>query len=106
MVTLIYFIDLVYRQDPALMRPGRFDRLLYVEPPDQKAREEILRIRMGKMSVGPDVDIAQIAQVVSCIYLSEQHAIPTLSCCRRRDVLELKLLPCVKKPPCSPCESI
>ena len=51
------------------MRPGRFDRLLYVAPPDQKAREEILRIRMGKMSVGPDVDIAQIAQVVSSIRL-------------------------------------
>jgi len=47
--------------DPALMRPGRFDRLLYVEPPDQKAREEILRIRMKKMSVGPDVDISELA---------------------------------------------
>jgi ATP-dependent 26S proteasome regulatory subunit len=46
------------------MRPGRFDRLLYVEPPDQKAREEILRIRMKKMSVGPDVDIAELAAMV------------------------------------------
>jgi AAA family ATPase len=47
------------------MRPGRFDRLLYVEPPDQKAREEILRIRMKKMSVGPDADIAELAALVS-----------------------------------------
>jgi SpoVK/Ycf46/Vps4 family AAA+-type ATPase len=47
------------------MRPGRFDRLLYVEPPDQKAREEILRIRMKKMSVAPDVDVSELAAMVS-----------------------------------------
>ena len=52
-------------QDPALLRPGRFDRILYVGPPDQSAREEILKIRMRKMSVGNDVDVKEIAVMVS-----------------------------------------
>ncbi|KAJ7147538.1 AAA family ATPase [Mycena crocata] len=49
--------------DSALMRPGRLDRILYVGPPDQEGREEILRIRMKNMSVSPDVDITQIARM-------------------------------------------
>ncbi|KAJ7288451.1 AAA family ATPase [Mycena rebaudengoi] len=47
--------------DSALMRPGRLDRILYVGPPDQKGREEILGIRMKTMNVAPDVDISEIA---------------------------------------------
>ncbi|KAJ7069889.1 AAA family ATPase [Mycena amicta] len=47
--------------DSALMRPGRLDRIIYVGPPDQKGREEILRIRMKGMSVGSDIDIGEIA---------------------------------------------
>ncbi|KAF7291610.1 AAA family ATPase [Mycena chlorophos] len=49
--------------DSALMRPGRLDRLIYVGPPDQKGREEILRIRMKGMAVGPDVDVEKIANL-------------------------------------------
>ncbi|KIM36568.1 hypothetical protein M413DRAFT_449106 [Hebeloma cylindrosporum] len=49
--------------DSALMRPGRLDRILYVGPPDQTGREEILAIRMRSMTVGPDVDIRRIAEL-------------------------------------------
>ncbi|KIK98539.1 hypothetical protein PAXRUDRAFT_9477 [Paxillus rubicundulus Ve08.2h10] len=47
--------------DSALMRPGRLDRILFIGPPDQEAREEILRIRTKKMSVEPGFDVAKIA---------------------------------------------
>ncbi|KAJ3515828.1 hypothetical protein NLJ89_g1506 [Agrocybe chaxingu] len=49
--------------DSALMRPGRLDRILYVGPPDQTGREEILAIRMRSMTVGPDVDVRSIAEL-------------------------------------------
>ncbi|OBZ71344.1 ATPase family gene 2 protein [Grifola frondosa] len=49
--------------DSALMRPGRLDRMLYVGPPDQQGREDILRIRTRKMSVEPGLDLEQIAQM-------------------------------------------
>ncbi|WAQ89057.1 hypothetical protein PtA15_10A480 [Puccinia triticina] len=42
--------------DPALMRPGRLDRILYVGPPDAHSRAEILRINFRKMSVDPSLD--------------------------------------------------
>lgn len=47
------------------MRPGRLDRLVYVGPPDLQGREEILRIRLSKMSVDPVIDIPEIALLVS-----------------------------------------
>ncbi|KAJ7043985.1 AAA family ATPase [Mycena alexandri] len=47
--------------DSALMRPGRLDRILYVGPPDQSGREEILKIRMKNMNVALDVDVVEIA---------------------------------------------
>lgn len=47
--------------DAALMRPGRFDTILYVAPPDRDARREILRIRMGKMKISSDVDLEALA---------------------------------------------
>ena len=47
------------------MRPGRLDRILYVGPPDREAREEILKIRMRSMAVGPKVDVRAIAELVS-----------------------------------------
>lgn len=48
--------------DPALLRPGRFDRLLYVKPPDFKGRNEILEIYTKKMPLGSDVDIEKISK--------------------------------------------
>ncbi len=47
--------------DPALLRPGRFDRLIYVPPPDRKARLEILRIHTRRMPLSEDVDLEEIA---------------------------------------------
>jgi AAA family ATPase len=57
-------------KDSALMRPGRLDRILYVGPPDQKDREEILKIRTRTMSVEPDLNIKEIARIVSCCHFA------------------------------------
>ncbi|KAJ7505432.1 AAA family ATPase [Mycena galericulata] len=51
--------------DSALMRPGRLDRILYVGPPDQAGREEILGIRMKNMNVAADVDVVKIAHITA-----------------------------------------
>ncbi|WP_213979607.1 CDC48 family AAA ATPase [Sphingomonas sp. dw_22] len=47
--------------DPALLRPGRFDELVYVGVPDKAGRERILRIQTGKMPLAGDVDLAVVA---------------------------------------------
>jgi transitional endoplasmic reticulum ATPase len=47
--------------DPALLRPGRFDELVYVGPPDQTGRELILKIHTRKMPLAEDVDLVAIA---------------------------------------------
>lgn len=49
--------------DPALLRPGRIDRALYVGPPDFEARCAIIRIRLGRMSVSDDIDVEEIARL-------------------------------------------
>jgi cell division protease FtsH len=48
--------------DPALLRPGRFDRRIVVNRPDLKGREEILRVHIRKVSLADDVDIRVIAR--------------------------------------------
>ncbi|MCQ2416693.1 MAG: ATP-dependent zinc metalloprotease FtsH [Oscillospiraceae bacterium] len=48
--------------DPALLRPGRFDRQITVNYPDVKGREEILNVHKGKKPVGPDVDFKDLAR--------------------------------------------
>ncbi len=47
--------------DPALLRPGRFDRQVVVEMPDRRGREQILRIHTRKLVVAADVDLAELA---------------------------------------------
>jgi transitional endoplasmic reticulum ATPase len=47
--------------DPALLRPGRFDELVYVGVPDKAGRERILKIHTAKMPLASDVDLAAIA---------------------------------------------
>lgn len=47
--------------DPALLRPGRFDRQIVVNYPDIKGREEILKVHTRNKNVGPDVDLKTIA---------------------------------------------
>jgi len=48
--------------DPALLRPGRFDRRVVVNKPDLKGREQILAVHMRKTPLGPDVDPVKIAR--------------------------------------------
>src|SRR5256884_1227277 len=47
--------------DPALLRPGRFDRRVTVQPPDRRGRAEILRIHSRHVVLAPDVDLDQVA---------------------------------------------
>ena len=49
--------------DPALMRPGRFDRQIYVGQPDSKGREEILRVHSKNKPLGSDVKLEEIAKI-------------------------------------------
>jgi len=48
--------------DPALLRPGRFDRQIHVPNPDIKGREKILGVHARKVPLGPDVDLRTIAR--------------------------------------------
>ena len=48
--------------DPALLRPGRFDRQIFVSEPDLRAREAILAVHTRGKPLGPDVDIALVAR--------------------------------------------
>jgi len=47
--------------DQALLRPGRFDRRVAVQPPDRAGREAILKVHTRGLSLGPDVDLGRIA---------------------------------------------
>ncbi|MBL9005669.1 MAG: ATP-dependent zinc metalloprotease FtsH [Myxococcales bacterium] len=48
--------------DPALLRPGRFDRRIVVPRPDVKGREGILRVHARRVPIGPDVDLAVVSR--------------------------------------------
>jgi cell division protease FtsH len=47
--------------DPALLRPGRFDRHILVDRPDKKGREDILKVHLKGITVGEDVDVETVA---------------------------------------------
>ena len=49
--------------DPALLRPGRFDRHILVDRPDKKGREEILKVHLIKIKASKDVDVEQLANM-------------------------------------------
>ncbi|HAD19644.1 MAG TPA: cell division protein FtsH, partial [Lachnospiraceae bacterium] len=51
--------------DPAILRPGRFDRKVVVGRPDVKGREEILKVHCKNKPIGDDVDLKQIAQTTA-----------------------------------------
>lgn len=51
--------------DPAILRPGRFDRKITVAPPDVKGREEILNVHAKNKPLSDDVDLKQIAQTTA-----------------------------------------
>ena len=69
--------------DPALTRPGRFDRQIYVPLPDVKGRLAILKVHSRKVKLGPNVDLSRIAKatpgfsgadLAACINESALHA--------------------------------
>ena len=49
--------------DPALLRPGRFDRLIYIPPPDARAREEIFKIHLRGKPLDKDVDLQKLVSL-------------------------------------------
>lgn len=48
--------------DPALLRPGRFDEVVLVPPPDENARKEILKVHVGNMALDDDVKLKELAK--------------------------------------------
>ncbi len=48
--------------DPALLRPGRFDKLIYIKPPDLEARKEIFKIHLKKKPLAEDVNLEELAK--------------------------------------------
>ena len=57
--------NLLDRLDPALLRPGRFDRQVFVPPPDLKGRQEILAVHTRGKPLSQDIDLHRVAQHTS-----------------------------------------
>jgi cell division protease FtsH len=57
--------NLLEKLDPALLRPGRFDRQILVTPPDVAGREAILKVHTRSKPLGPDVDLTPLARQTS-----------------------------------------
>ncbi|KAL4182495.1 hypothetical protein AMTRI_Chr11g150400 [Amborella trichopoda] len=62
-VTVIAATNRPDKIDQALLRPGRFDRLLYVGPPNHRDREDIFRIHVNKIPCGSDVNLSELASL-------------------------------------------
>ncbi|GEM_PF-5459109 len=60
-VVVIAATDVPHEIDPELLRPGRFEKLIYVPPPDKDDRVEIFRIHTRNVPLDPDVDIEKLA---------------------------------------------
>jgi transitional endoplasmic reticulum ATPase len=71
--------------DPALLRPGRFDRLVYVPPPDRAARLEILKVHTRRMPLAEDVDLERIADATEGYTGADLAAL-----CREAAILALR----------------
>src|SRR6202035_4264145 len=69
--------------DPALLRPGRLERLVFVEPPDAAARGEILRTAGKSIPLSADVDLDEVAagldgySAADCVALLREAALPS-----------------------------
>ncbi|CEI69748.1 hypothetical protein FVEN_g7376 [Fusarium venenatum] len=66
--------------DPALMRPGRFDQLLYVGPPDEATREAIFKVHLRGLPLAPDVDIPKLSRLAEGYSGAEIKAICDETC--------------------------
>jgi cell division protease FtsH len=64
-VVVIAASNLLDRLDPALLRPGRFDRQVFVAPPDRQGRERILQVHTRGMPLAPSVDLDLVARQTS-----------------------------------------
>ena len=64
-VVLIAATNRVDVLDPALLRPGRFDRQIVVDAPDVRGREKILEVHSKNKPIGPDVDLPRIAKLTA-----------------------------------------
>jgi cell division protease FtsH len=64
-VVVIAASNLLERLDPALLRPGRFDRQVFVAPPDRGGRERILQVHTRGMPLAPSVDLDLVARQTS-----------------------------------------
>ena len=71
--------------DPALLRPGRFDRVIYVPPPDKEARKEIFKIHTRKMPLAEDVDFDRLADLTEGYTGADIEAV-----CREAAMLKLR----------------
>jgi transitional endoplasmic reticulum ATPase len=71
--------------DPALLRPGRFDRVVYVPPPDEKSRMMIFTIHTQKMPLAQDVDLDRLAKETEFYVGADIEAI-----CREAGMLALR----------------
>ena len=63
--------------DPAILRPGRFDRIVYIPPPDKKGRLEILQIHTRRMKLAKDVNLEKIAEMTEGATGADLKAIVT-----------------------------
>jgi proteasome regulatory subunit len=63
--------------DPALLRPGRFDRIIEIPVPDREAREKIFRIHTSKMKLGKDVELDNLAALTENATGADIKAIST-----------------------------
>ncbi|MFL0238912.1 AAA family ATPase [Mycobacterium sp. SMC-17] len=70
--------------DPALLRPGRLEKLVFVEPPDADARREILRTASKSIPLAPDVDLGELAgdldgySAADCVALLREAALTAM----------------------------
>jgi cell division protease FtsH len=64
-VVVIAASNLLEKLDPALLRPGRFDRQIFVSPPDVTAASEILQVHTRNKPVAEDVDFSLLARQTS-----------------------------------------
>ncbi|GBD45381.1 ATP-dependent zinc metalloprotease FtsH [bacterium HR41] len=64
-VVVIAASNLIEKLDPALLRPGRFDRRIFVAPPDLRGRKEILRVHARDKPLAADVDLDLVARQTS-----------------------------------------
>jgi transitional endoplasmic reticulum ATPase len=78
--------------DPALLRPGRFDRLVYVRPPDKKSRLAIFKIHTRNMPLAEDVDLNELAEMTEGYVGADIEAI-----CREAVMLALRENPNAEK---------